>query len=89
MFRHEEVLRVVQIRVEAVLDAVNDSRLEIDEKGARNVMLIVGLVEEDIFPVVALCRIFLQNAFSADTVLHTELFPKLVSDYARKREQLG
>lgn len=54
----EDVLGVVEIGVGPVLDGVDDlnSRekypgLEVDEEGARHVMVIVGLIEEDIFPV--------------------------------------
>lgn len=85
MARHEEVFRVVKVGVEAVLDAVDDSRLEINEERARDIMLVIRLVEEDIFPVVSLSRVFFQNALSADTVLHAELFPKLVSNCDTER----
>ena len=47
-------------------------------------MLVIGLVEEDIFSVVPLCCILLQNALSADTVFLAELFPELVADWSKK-----
>ena len=43
-------------------------------------MLVVCLVKEHIFAIIALCRIFLKNALSANSVLMAQLFPKLVAD---------
>ena len=48
---HEEVLRVVQVRILAILDVVYDAGLEINEQGARDVVLVVGLVEEHVLPI--------------------------------------
>ena len=45
-------------------------------------MLVIGLVEEDVFAVVALRGVLLQNAVAADAVLSAELLPEFVSDYA-------
>jgi hypothetical protein len=54
-----EVLRVVKITVKTVLDAVNDSRLEIDQERARDIVLIICLVEKDIFSVISVsCVVF-------------------------------
>ena len=47
-------------------------------------MLIVSLIEEDIFSIVALSGILLKNTLSADAVLHAELLPELVTDYESK-----
>ena len=80
MPRDKEVLRVVQIRVEAILDTVDHSGLQVDEQGSRNVMLVVRLVEEHILAVVALRRVLLQDALSADAVLRAQLLPKLVAN---------
>ena len=44
-------------------------------------MLVVRLVEENIFSVVALCCVFLKDTFSADAMLHAQLLPELVTDY--------
>ena len=44
-------------------------------------MLIVRLVKEDIFSVVALSRILFQDSFPANAMLLTQLLPKLVTNY--------
>jgi hypothetical protein len=44
-------------------------------------MLIISLVEEDVFPVITLCGILLQNALWVDSMLHAELFPEFISNY--------
>ena len=44
-------------------------------------MLIVCLVEENIFSVISLRGVLLKNTVSRDTVLHTELLPKFVTNY--------
>jgi hypothetical protein len=75
-----KVLRVVELRVERVLDALDDSRLQIDQERPRDIVFIVGLVKEDILPVVALSGVFLEHAFRVDSVLHAELLPELHSD---------
>ena len=80
MLTDEEVLRVVQIGVQAILDGVNDSRFQINQKCAGYIMLIVSLIEEDIFSIISLSGILFQNAFPADSVLLAKLFPKLVAD---------
>jgi hypothetical protein len=54
-----------------MLDIVDDSRLKINQKGAGNIMVIIGLVEENILSVISLCRIFLKNTFGADSVFLT------------------
>jgi hypothetical protein len=38
------------------------------------------LVEEDVFSVVALSRVLLENALAGDAMFHAELFPELVAD---------
>jgi hypothetical protein len=81
---HEEVFGVIQVSIEPVLDTVDDARLQINEKCARDVMLVVSLVEEDIFAIISLSRILFKYSISADTVLHAELLPKLVSNCDRQ-----
>ena len=44
-------------------------------------MLIISLIKEDIFTVVALRGVLLQNTLSADTVLVAQLLPELVANY--------
>lgn len=82
MLGNVEILRIVEIRVEAILNGVDDSRLQVNQEGTRDVMLVIRLVEEHIFAVVSLRRVLFQDAFSADTVLHAQLLPELVTDYA-------
>ena len=84
MLTDEEVLWVVQIGVQAILDGVNDSRFQINQKCAGYIMLIVSLIEEDIFSIVSLGGILLKNTLSTDAVLHAELLPELVTDYGSK-----
>ena len=84
MFRNVEVLWIVEIRVEAILNGVDDSRLQVNQEGTRDVVLVIRLVEEHIFAVVSLSRVLFQNTFSANTVLHAQLLPELVTDYATK-----
>jgi len=81
---HEEVFRVIQVGIKPVLDAVDDTRLQVDHKCARNIMLVVGLIEEDIFSIVSLSRVLFENTLSADTVLHAQLLPELVSNCDRQ-----
>ena len=58
------------------------SGFEIDEDWPWHVMIVVGLVEEDVFSVFSLnvrCVVF-QNSFGVDAVLLAELFPELRAD---------
>jgi hypothetical protein len=64
-----EVLGVVEVAVEPVLDAVDDARLQVDQQRARDVVLVVRLVEKHILPVVSVSSILLQYAFRVDTML--------------------
>ena len=48
-------------------------RLEVEQQRARHVVLIVGLVEEDVLAVAALRREVLEHAILADAVLGAEL----------------
>lgn len=80
MLRNVEVLWVVEGRVHPVLNAVDNSGFQVDQKCSWNIVLVVSLVEEDIFSVVTLCCVLLKNAISRDAVLHAELLPKLVAD---------
>ena len=47
------------------------SRLKIYENGAWNIMLVVRLVEENVFAISAFSRPFLQDALIADAMLRT------------------
>lgn len=81
MLWDEEVFWVVELRVETILYTVDDSGLEIDHAGAWDIVLIIGLVEEDIFAVVTVLSVVFEDALSADSVLHAQLLPELVSNY--------
>jgi hypothetical protein len=54
VFGYVEVLRVVKVRVETVLDAVDHTRLKIDQESTGDVVLIIRLIEKHIFPIVSL-----------------------------------
>ena len=82
--RHEEVLRVVEPSVQAVLNTVDHARLQVNQQRPWYVVLVVSLVEEDIFSVVSLRRVLLEDAFAADAVLLAKLLPKLVADCHHK-----
>ena len=75
-----EVLWIVQVLVEPILDCVDDTGLQVDKKRARDVVLIISLVEENILPVISLGRIFLQVTFGVDSVLLTQTLPEFVSN---------
>ena len=49
---------------------------------ARHVVLVVGLIEENVFPIarVAVGGVLLQDAVLGDAVLRAELLPKLGAD---------
>ncbi len=80
MVGHKEVLRVVQIGVQAILNTVDDPGLQVDQDSPRYVVLIVRLIEEHIFTIVTVRCVLLQDALTADTVLQTKLLPELVTD---------
>ena len=63
-----------------ILNTAYDSGLQINQEGPRDIVLIVSLVEEHVFPVVTLSRVLLKDAFPADPMLHAELLPEFVSD---------
>lgn len=52
-------------------------------------MLVVRLVEEDIFPVVTLLSVLLKDAIAADSMLHAELLPKLVANCAQSKVKMA
>lgn len=64
------------------MDSVYDSRLKVNKKRARNIMIIVGLIEKNIFSVLYLIAhcILLEYAGRADAMLLAELFPKLATN---------
>jgi hypothetical protein len=75
-----EVLWVVDVLVCAVLDAVQDAGFEVEEDRARDIPCIVGLVEEDVFPVAAFgCEVF-EVAVLVYAVFLTELLPELLAN---------
>ena len=52
------------------------SRLKIDKNGAWNIVLVVCLVEENVFTIPSFRRPFFKDALIADPVLGTEALPK-------------
>ena len=46
-------------------------------------MLIIRLIEEDIFTIIALSGILFKNALSGDAMLVAQLLPKLVANYSQ------
>ena len=77
---YKKVLGIVQIGIGTHLNVVDDTRLQVDQKGSRNVMLVICLVEEYIFSILALSCVWLQNTVGGDSVLGAKLLPELVSD---------
>jgi len=51
IFVYEEVLRIVDVLVRTILNAIDHARFEVEKYRARDVSRIVGLVEEDVFPI--------------------------------------
>ncbi len=81
LFQHEDVLWIVNVSVRAVLYALNDTGLEVEENSAGDVARVVGLVEEDILTVAALNRIVSKVAGLVDAVFLAELLPELGADW--------
>ena len=64
----------VQAAASAHLDGVDDAGLQVQKQCAGDVVLVVRLVEEHVFPVAsALGGVLLQNAIFADAVLQAKL----------------
>lgn len=80
MFTDEEVLRVVNVLVGTGLDRLENSRLQVNQNGARNVSSVVTLVEEDIFPIASLGGKVRKVTIRVDTVFQAELLPELGPD---------
>lgn len=53
----ENVLWVEKIPVAFALDHVDDARLQVEQQGSGDVVVVVGLVEEDVFAIVPLQRV--------------------------------
>jgi len=86
---NEKVLGVVDVFVGARLDTIYDTRFQIYQNRSRNVSRIVGLVEEDIFAVTALCRKFLQVTILTDPMFLAQLLPELTSNYIRPQLEIA
>ena len=71
-----DVLGVVEAR-ELLLHVVQHPRLQVHQQRTRDVLLVVGLVEEDVLAVAALDRKVLEDAVLADAVLGAQLLPEL------------
>lgn len=57
------------------------SWFEINQDRARDIARIIGLVEEDVLAITALCGKVLEVAILTDTMLLAELLPELTSNY--------
>ena len=71
---------VEEVSILRVEDTIDDSRLEVHEDRAGNVMLIIRLVEEHILAIRSVHCKWLENAFRIDAVLCGKLLPKLMTD---------
>lgn len=60
-----------------VHDGVDDPRLQIQQDGAGNVVLVICLVEEHVLPICALCGVVLQGALRRDSMLAAKFLPEL------------
>ena len=67
----ENVLWVEKIPVAFALDHVDDARLQVEQQGSGDVVVVVGLVEEDVFAIVPLQRVRCQMS---DTALEALTF---------------
>jgi hypothetical protein len=76
----EEILGIVYVLIRPGLDAVQDSRLEVDEDGSGDVTRIVTLVVEDIFAVAALRGKIFEVTILVDPMLLAKLLPELASN---------
>ena len=75
MFRHVDVLVIVQLGKGRVEDAVDHARLQVKQDGPRDVVLVVCLVEEHVFPVDTLDCIFFQDPLCKKYIyMHTHTY---------------
>lgn len=81
MLGDEEVLWVIEVREQSVLDPVNDTGLQVYQKRARDVVLIIRLVEKDVLPIVALGSELLELTLWVDPMLLAQTLPELISNY--------
>jgi len=81
---HEEVLGIEQVPVRSRGDLVHYTRFEINEHGARDVMVVVRLVEEHVLPIVYRVVVrgskVLQHSIWGDAMLSTQLLPELCTN---------
>ena len=69
MFSNKEIFGVVEILIQTILDGVNDSGLQIDQKCARDVVLVIRLIEKNILAIVTQSCILFQDTFRVDSML--------------------
>ena len=69
LFGNEKVLWIVEIGIRALLDIVDNTWLQIDKKSSWDVVLIICLVEENIFSIFTLRRIWLQDTVWSNSML--------------------
>ena len=84
MLWNVKVFRIIELTERSILNTIYNSRFKIDEECARDVVIIVSLVKENIFSVLTLrCEVF-KHTITSDTMLHTKLTPELISNYNNK-----
>jgi hypothetical protein len=79
-FINVDVLWVVEVSVGRVLDLIDYSWFEVNEQGSWDVVLIIGLVEEDILAIIALDGVLFKDSFVVDAMLFDKLLPELHAD---------
>jgi hypothetical protein len=80
MLGNVEVLRIVEVRVESILDSVDNSWFQVDQKSPRDVVLVVCLVEEHILPVISVPCIVFKDTFRVNSMFLTQVLPEFVSN---------
>jgi hypothetical protein len=81
-----KVLRVINVLVGARLNAVEHSRLEVDQNRPRDVARVIALVVEDVLTIAAFGCEVLKISVLANSVFLTELLPELTANYVRSAE---
>lgn len=69
-------MQVSDLSIRRIHYGMNDSWFQVKKHRARDIMLIISLVEEHIFSVGALCGIVLQCALRRDAMLTAQFLPK-------------
>ena len=76
-----KVLRIVNVLVGALLNAVYHPGLEIDEDSSWNIAGVIALVEEDVLAIAALGGKVLEVSILVDAMFLAKLLPELTANY--------